>query len=156
MLHVHGLFVLNNDCCSYSSLIVYTVSDIDISLHPIANGCNIVALLGALLVLIMVAVCNRADHYVFILSFVLLLLLLLLLLLSFPRLISAVAGWMSAILLHMVWPHGMQRVTKNRHLGTIAQRCRALQLRRVSTIRKNLLIVICPPHVPTIWWTSAH
>ena len=54
MLHVHGLFALNNDCCSYNSLIVHTVSDIDISLHPIANGCNIVALLGALLVLIMV------------------------------------------------------------------------------------------------------
>jgi len=36
--------------------------------------------------------------YVFILSFVLLLLS------SFPRLISVVADWMSAILLHMVWP----------------------------------------------------
>jgi len=46
----------------------------------------------------MVAVWNRADHYIFI---------LLLVLLSssfFPRLISAVAEWMSAILAHMVWP----------------------------------------------------
>ena len=36
---------------------------------------------------------NRADHYIFILSFVLF---------SFPRLISAAADWMSAILPHMV------------------------------------------------------
>jgi len=56
----------------------------------------------------------------------------------FPRLISAVAGWMSAILPHMVWPSanfrrrsetcctrraentGRKKVAKNRHLGTIA------------------------------------
>jgi len=44
-----------------------------------------------------VALLNRADHYIFILPFVLLLFL-------FPRLISAVADWMSAILAHMVWP----------------------------------------------------
>jgi len=46
---------------------------------------------------IMVALWNTADHYIFILSFVL----------SssfFPRLISAAADWMSAILPHMVWP----------------------------------------------------
>ena len=42
---------------------------------------------------------NRADHYIFILSFVLLSSSS-----SFPRLISAVAEWMSAILAHMVWP----------------------------------------------------
>ena len=40
---------------------------------------------------------NRADHYVFILWF-------LFLLLSFPRLVSAVTDWMSAILPHMAWP----------------------------------------------------
>jgi len=45
---------------------------------------------------IMVALWNRADHYIFILWF--------LLLSFFPRLISAVADWMSAILPHMVWP----------------------------------------------------
>ena len=49
----------------------------------------------------MVALCNRADHIglyfhavvcsVFLLFF-------------FPRLISAAADWMSAILPHMVWP----------------------------------------------------
>ena len=46
----------------------------------------------------MVALCNRADHYIFILWF-----------LSsssffFPRLISAAVDWMSTILPHMVWP----------------------------------------------------
>ena len=49
--------------------------------------------------LFMVALWNRADHYIFIQSFVLLLLSS-----FFPRLISAVAEWMSAILPHMVWP----------------------------------------------------
>jgi len=48
--------------------------------------------------LIMVALWNRADHYIFILWF----------LLSsssfFLRLISAVADWMSTILAHMEWP----------------------------------------------------
>jgi len=47
---------------------------------------------------IMVALWNRADHYIFMLWFVLLLSYF------FPRLISAVADWMSAILPHMVWP----------------------------------------------------
>jgi len=48
--------------------------------------------------LIMVALCNRADHYIFFpvisiffLSF-------------FSRLISAVGDWMSTILPHIVWP----------------------------------------------------
>ena len=52
-------------------------------------------------IVIMVALCNRADHYIFMLW----------LLLSsffvssfFPRLISAVGDWMSTILPHMVWP----------------------------------------------------
>jgi len=47
----------------------------------------------------MVALCNRADHIYFhpvICSFFLIL--------FFPRLISAAADWMSAILPHMVWP----------------------------------------------------
>jgi len=46
---------------------------------------------------IMVALWNRADHYIFMLLFVLLSSF-------FPRLISAVADWMSAILPRMVWP----------------------------------------------------
>jgi len=80
-------------------------------------------------------------------------------LLVFPRLISANADWMSAILAHMVWPscefrmqiwnvlhaarwnNRTQKNTKIRHLGTIAQLCRAIssQLRHVSTIGKNFL-----------------
>ena len=82
-------------------------------------------------ILFMVALRNRADHYIFMLWFVL----------SFfiPRLISAAADWMTAILPHMVWPqcefkmqvwnllhaarwkHRTQKVAKNRHLGTIAR-----------------------------------
>jgi len=42
--------------------------------------------------LIMVALCNRTDHYIFMLF------------LFFPRLISAVGDWMFTILWHMVWP----------------------------------------------------
>jgi len=103
----------------------------------------------------MVALCNRADHYVSILF-----------LLSsssssfFPRLISAVGDWMSTILPHMVWPSsanleyryemcctrlaentGRKKVVKNRHLGTIAQICQAVssQLRHISTIGKKLV-----------------
>jgi len=50
--------------------------------------------------LFMVALWNRADHYIFALW----LLLSFFSLSFFPRLISAVADWMSAILPHMVWP----------------------------------------------------
>jgi len=67
---------------------------------------------------IMVALCNRADHYIFMLWFVLLLwspyvigrpyifssCYYLSFYLFFPRLISAVGDWMSTILPHMVWP----------------------------------------------------
>ena len=46
---------------------------------------------------VMVTLCNRADHYIFVLWF-----------LSsssfFPRLISVATDWMSTILLHMAWP----------------------------------------------------
>jgi len=49
------------------------------------------------ILLIMVALWNRADHYIFalwsLLSFF-----------FFPRPISAVGDWMSTILPHMVWP----------------------------------------------------
>ena len=49
--------------------------------------------------LIMVALCNRAEHYIFI--------LFLSFFLSssfFPCLISVVGDWMFTILWHMVWP----------------------------------------------------
>jgi len=53
--------------------------------------------------LVMVALWNRADHYIFALW---------LLLSSFfiPRLISAAADWMSAILPHMVWPYTVSQI----------------------------------------------
>jgi len=53
------------------------------------------------LMFFMVALCNRADHYIFMLWFVLSSSSFFL---FFPRLISAAADWMSAILPHMVWP----------------------------------------------------
>jgi len=61
----------------------YNVSDIN---PPLMNALNL---------LFMVALWNRADHYIFILWF-------LLSSVFFPRLISAVAEWMSAILAHGV------------------------------------------------------
>jgi len=49
-----------------------------------------------------------------------------------------------------------QKVAKNRHLGTIAQHCRAIssQRRHVSTIGKKLVKQQYLLHIsPTIWWT---
>jgi len=50
---------------------------------------------------------------------------------------------------------GDKKVAKNRHLGTIAQFCRAIssQPRYVSTIRKKLVKHQYLLDVPTIWWT---
>jgi len=50
----------------------------------------------------MAALRSRCGHYIFILWF---LLSFFLSSISFPRLISAVADWMSTILPHMVWPY---------------------------------------------------
>jgi len=47
------------------------------------------------ILLFVVALCNRGDHYILPCDFYLLF--------SFPRLISAVGDWMSTILPHMVW-----------------------------------------------------
>jgi len=94
----------------------------------------------------------------------------------FPCLISAVADWMSTILLHMVGPSGLVRIEnaglnselcctqfagnaerkkspKIHHLGTIAQLCLAIssQLRHVLPVEKKQQ---CLPHmsaVRTIW-----
>ena len=53
----------------------------------------------------MVALCNRADHYIFILFLSSSFFFLLLSSSSFfPRLVSAVGDWMFTILWHMVWP----------------------------------------------------
>ena len=51
------------------------------------------------ILLIVAALWNRAGHYIFALWF-----LSSSLFLFFPRLISTVRDWMSAILPHMVWP----------------------------------------------------
>jgi len=48
------------------------------------------------------ALCNRADHYIFALWF--LSSIYLSIFFFFPRLISAATAWMSTILLHMAWP----------------------------------------------------
>ena len=77
----------------------------------------------------------------------------------FPRLISAVADWMSTILAHMVWQcefmmqvqtrlsenTGRKKNRKIRHFHTIAQLCRAIssQLRHISTIGKKLVKQQC-------------
>ena len=71
---------------------------------PFINSCQQCAhkyygLVWLCLALVMVALWNRADHYIFIMSFIPLLSVF-----FFPRLISAVADWMSAILAHMMWP----------------------------------------------------
>ena len=102
--------------------------------------------------LIMVVLCNRADHYIFGLWF-----LSFFLSSFFPRLISAAADWMSTIYFH-TWcglsanlectsemcACGSLKIqdAKNRHFGgTIAQLCQAVssQLRHVSTIGKKLV-----------------
>jgi len=101
----------------------------------------------------MAALHSRCGHYIFALWF------LLLSSFFFPRLISAVADWMSTILLHMVCLSadlgcrsgmccmrlpgnaGRKNNVKNRHLGTIAQLV-GLCLRNESVYRqseKNLL-----------------
>jgi len=102
--------------------------------------------------LFMVALWNRADHYIFALWF----LLLLLLSFVFPRLISAVADRMSAILPHMVWPQcefRMQaetcctrlaeiqeaKVAKNRHLGTTLPGYTYATKARMNNRKKYLL-----------------
>ena len=54
--------------------------------------------LTAAIIFIMAALWNRTGHYIFALWF-----LLLSSIFFFPRLISAVAEWMSTTLLHMVW-----------------------------------------------------
>jgi len=71
-------------------MVVCTVSFVDLITHMCTVN-------NAIIVVVMVALCYRADHYIFILWF-------LSFCLFFPRLISAVADPMSAILPHVVWP----------------------------------------------------
>jgi len=99
----------------------------------------------------MVAICNRADHYIFALWF-------LLLLFSSPNLsrrrLDVYHTSTHGVALVRISDAGLKRaargslkntgrknVAKNRHLGIIAQFCRALssQLRHASTIGKKLV-----------------
>ena len=103
----------------------------------------------------MAVVRSRCGHYIFGLWF------LLPLSFFFPRLISAVADWMSTCLgcrseMCCTWlagNTGCKNDAKNRHLGIIAQICRAIssQLRHISTIGIKLLnsntSPICPDNM---------
>ena len=97
----------------------------------------------------MVALCSRADHYIFVLLF-----LLSFYLSSFPRLISAITDSMSTILsanlgcrsetccMRLTGNTGRKDDLKNCYLGTIAQLCWAVpaQQRHISTIWKKHLL----------------
>jgi len=124
-------------------------------------------------ILVMVALRNSADHYIFILSFVLSSSSSFFFSstnLSRRRLDVCYTSTHGVALVRIsdaglkpaargsLKNTGRKKVAKNRHLGTIAQLCRAIssQLRHVSTMGKKLVKQQCPPHVPTIWWTSAH
>jgi len=112
----------------------------------------------------MVALCNRADHYIFALWFLCVnkyyYLLTYFFLLFFPRLISAAVDWCLPYLhawcglstnlrcrsetccTWLAENTGRKTVAKNRHLGTITQVCRVIssQIRHISLIgKKNLL-----------------
>jgi len=102
----------------------------------------------------MAALRSRCGHYIFILW--LLLSSSFFCFLSFPRLISAVADWMSTIFAwcglsanlrcrsetcctRLAGNTGRKKSPKIRHLGTIAQLCRAVfsQLRHISSVGNN-------------------
>ena len=105
-------------------------------------------------VLVMVALCNRSDHYIFALWF---LSSFFFFFFSSPNLSgrrlgvyhTSTHGGLSVNLqcrsetccARLAGNAGRKKVAKNRHLGTIAQLCRAIssQLRHLSTIGKNLL-----------------
>jgi len=90
-----------------------------------------------LFVLFVAALRSRCRHCIFVLLF--------LLLLFFPRLISAIADWMSTILLHMVWPYCEFRMQS--------------QLRYVSTIGKKLVkkqyLLHMSPQYGELWPTNS-
>jgi len=112
----------------------------------------------------MAALWTKEGHYIFVLWFLLSIFLSFILL--FPRLFSAVVDWMSTIYFHTWcglsanlgwsetcctriahrWNTGRKKIAKIRHLGTIAQRYRAIssQLRHVSTVGKTCQTAISP------------
>jgi len=106
--------------------------------------------------IIMVALWNRADHYIFMLWFVFSSFLL-----SSPNLIrrrldvchtsthGVALVRIETCCTRFAENTGRKKVAKNRHLGSIAQICRAIssQLRHVSTIGKKR---VKQQYVPTI------
>jgi len=150
----------NLECITTSQVRSHTQIDVASRQQVVSANTWLVTCFGFLINLFMVALCNRADHYIFARWF-----------LSssffFPRLISAVGDWMSTILPHTMWfqtcilnshsDHtmcglsanlecrseiccvrlaentGRKKVAKNRYLGTITHLCRAIssQLRHV-------------------------
>jgi len=100
----------------------------------------------------MVARRNRADHYIFILWF-----LLSFFLLFFPRLISApsaVADWMSTILPHMLWPSVNLECRSEMWCVRLAGNARPKKITiwaRIDNRKKTCETAIPPPHVSTIW-----
>ena len=117
----------------------------------------------------MVALCNRADHYIFILF------LLSSLFLFFPRLISAVADWMSTYFYTRCGPSAnlecrsemcCTRLTGNAarkkspkigHLGTIAQLCRVIIFatkaridNRIKSLLHSNICSTCPHNMVNV------
>ena len=122
----------------------------------------------ATFVFIMVALCNRADHYIFALWF--------LFSSFFPRLISAAVDWMSTILpAHMVWPlisanlkcmsemcctwlaeNTGHKKSPFWHHRTNLSGCIFAVEACIDNREKSLLTTISPPHVLIIWWTLTY
>ena len=88
----------HRDCKEHQQLSAGSVLPPDIFMKLQFGGDSRVSFV--FFVIIMVALCNRADHYIFALWF----LSLFFFLLFFPRLISVLGEWMSTILPHTVWP----------------------------------------------------
>jgi len=154
-------FVIHPQIVIFSVFKIANLSPYLLQSPAIAGDCYV------LVVLFMVALCNRADDYIFALWFLLLL---------FPspnlshRRLDVYHTFTHCVALsanfrcrsetcctRLAENTGRKNVAKNRHLGTIAQICWAIssQLRHVSTIGKKLLAAISPQHVLTIWRTSA-
>jgi len=148
-----------------------STSDFELSrfLAPSIGGNGVSPLLHEkLFMLVMVALRNRADHYIFALWF-------LYFFFSSPNLsgrrLDVYHTSTHGVALVRISDAGLKpaargllemqdakKVAKNSHLGTIAQFCRAMssQLRHVSTIGKKLVKQRYVLHVPTIWWTLAY
>jgi len=136
----------------------------------------------------MAALCNRAGHYTFALWFLLFFLSSIFFFLAYSQPshigclpyfhtrcgLSANLGCRSdTCCMRLAENRGRKKLPKVRHLGTIAQLCRAisLQLRHISTIGKNLLnsgmSSTCPHNMvnfdlltaeihPVVWGTPAN